>query len=183
MDNGRIEKNKKIKVVPLAESDLERLIAWAEDERTMLEWCGPVFDFPLTIEQLQSYFAETKGNAPNRLIYKAVDESGNVAGMCELGAVSQKNESASLCRIFTDKNFRGKGIANHLISEVLYIAFEQLALTRVELNVYTFNLPAIKCYEKLGFKREGMRRKSTKYNNEYWDGYIYSLLKEEWKAG
>ena len=172
-----------INVVPLVERDLAKLIAWAEDERTMLEWCGPVFDFPLTIKQIQTYFADTKGSEPSRLIYKAVDSGGNIAGMCELGAISRKNESASLCRIFTDKNFRGQGIANHLITEVLNIAFEKLGLTRVELNVYTFNLPAIKCYEKLGFKREGMRRKSTKYNNEYWDGYIYSLLKEEWSAG
>ena len=182
MAERKVIELEKIRIVPMDEGDLEKLITWAEDEKAMLQWCGPVFDFPLTIDQLKIYFAETKGTEPSRLIYKAIDSSGNLAGMCELGAISRRNESASLCRIFTDKNFRGKGIANQLITEVLKLAFEKLGLTRIELNVYTFNLPAIKCYENLGFKREGVRRKSTKYQNEFWDGYIYSLLKNEWKA-
>lgn len=169
-----------IKIVPLLESDLEKLISWAEDERTMLEWCGPVFNFPLTFEQLKVYFAATNEPEPSRMIFKAVDSKGNIAGMCELGAISRNNETASLCRIFTDKAFRSQGIANKLISYTIRLAFNEIGITRLELNVYTFNLPAIKCYEKLGFKKEGLKRKCTKYNEEYWDGYLYSLLREEW---
>jgi RimJ/RimL family protein N-acetyltransferase len=68
-----------------------------------------------------------------------------------------------------------------MISKVLDIGFYELNLSRIELNVYTYNTPAFKCYEKLGFQREGLKRKVTKYKDEYWDGYIYGLLKEDWE--
>ncbi len=176
------KKSGEISISILEEEDLHTLVTWAEDEKTMLQWCGPVFEYPLTIEQLKVYFSETQKTVPGRIIHKAIDTNGNIAGMCELGSIDRKNGFASLCRIFTDKNYRGKGIAEMMISEMINYAFNELGLRRLELNVYTFNLPAIRCYEKLGFKQEGLKRKITKYNNEFWDGYFYSLLKEEWKS-
>lgn len=171
-----------IKISKLEEEDLGKLVSWAEDEKTMLQWCGPVFDYPLTVEQLKEYYSETERPEPKRIIYKAVDVNGNIAGMCELGAIDRRNGIASLCRIFVDKNFRGKGIAEMMIRKLINFAFSELNIMRIELNVYTYNTPAFKCYEKLGFVREGMKRKITKYNNEYWDGYFYALLKEDWRA-
>lgn len=166
----------------LNHNDLPELLKWAEDERTMLLWCGPVFDFPLTIEQLNNYYSESQKPEPNRLIFKAVDSDGNIAGMCELGAISRRNCSASICRVFVDKKYRGRGIADKMILSVLEHGFNKLGLIRIELNVYTFNIPAINCYEKLGFKKEGLKRKSTKFENEFWDGYVYAILKEEWNT-
>ncbi len=171
-----------ITISKLKEEDLGTLVSWAEDEKTMLQWCGPVFDYPLTVEQLKEYYSETERPEPKRIIYKAVDVNGNIAGICELGAIDRRNGIASLCRIFVDKNFRGKGIAEMMIRKMINFAFSELNIKRIELNVYTYNTPAFKCYEKLGFVREGMKRKITKYNNEYWDGYFYALLKEDWKA-
>ncbi len=43
-----------IKISELKAEDLGTLVSWAEDEKTMLQWCGPVFDYPLTIEQLKA---------------------------------------------------------------------------------------------------------------------------------
>ena len=169
-----------IQILTMDESDLPILIDWAQDEKTLIEWCGPVFDFPLTIEQLQDYFSESAKHNPQRFIFKAVS-GGKVCGMSELGAVNIKNETGSLCRIFVEESYRGKGIAELMISKVLEFGFDKLNLVRIELNVYSYNTPAIKCYEKLGFIREGIRRKSTKYQNEYWDSCFYALLKDEWR--
>ncbi len=165
----------------LTKEDFPTLIEWAEDEKTLIQWWGPVMVFPLTIEQLNNYFSESTKPNPSRYIFKAVTD-GKISGMCELGAVDRKNETGSLCRIFVDKKSRGSGIANIMISKLLDFAFTELNLSRIELNVYTFNTPAYKCYEKLGFQREGLKRKVTKYNNEYWDGYVYGLLKEDWET-
>lgn len=174
--------NENLKLSQLIEEDLNTLLGWAEDEKTMLQWCGPVFDFPLTIDQLKEYFSESQTPAPKRILFKAVDENGIMKGMCELGSIDRRNGIASLCRIFVDKKYRGRGIAELMIRKLINIAFSELNVYRIELNVYTYNTPAFKCYEKLGFVREGMKRKVTKYYNEYWDGYFYALLKEDWKG-
>lgn len=164
----------------LNEEDLNALIGWAEDEKALIQWCGPVFDYPLTIDQLKKYFAESLEPKPLRYIFKLMI-ANEIAGMCELGAVDRRNDSGSLCRIFVKNEFRGKGIAEKMISEVLDFGFYSVNLVRIELNVYTFNVPAFKCYEKLGFKREGTKRMNTKFKNEYWDCYFYGLLKEDWE--
>ena len=169
-----------IQIILMLESDLPVLLDWAEDEKILIQWCGPVFNFPLTIEQLKEYFSESTKPNPSRYIFKAVIDD-KIAGMCELGAVNLRNETGSLCRIFVDKKSRGSGIANIMISKLLDFAFTELNLFRIELNVYTYNTPAYKCYEKLGFQKEGLKRKVTKYKNEYWDGYVYGLLKEDWE--
>ncbi len=171
-----------IKIVSLQESDLPVLIKWAEDEKTLIQWCGPVFNYPLTIDELTPYFSETLKNIPTRYILKAEFNNTNIAGMCELGNVDRRNGTASLCRIFVDKNFRSKGIAEQMITKLLNFAFNDLKLRRVELNVYSYNTPAFKCYEKLGFVREGLKRQVTEFNGEFWDGYFYALLREEWKG-
>jgi RimJ/RimL family protein N-acetyltransferase len=169
------------KIIKLQPEDLDMLKKWAKDEKTLIQWCGPVFDFPLTTEQLKAYFAESEKAVPSRFIFKYVTEDGRITGMCELGNIDRRNEIGSVCRVFVDDQFRGMGIAQEILKEVIGFGFNELGLERIDLNVYTYNTPAIKCYEGLGFTREGLKRKITKYNGEYWDGYIYSLLKEEWK--
>lgn len=175
-----ISKNFYIKKLELL--DLIKLTEWAADEKTLIQWCGPVFNFPLTLNQLQKYFEETKGNEPSRLIFKSVNGDNIITGMCEIGAIDRKNNTATLCRIFVDPKFRGIGIADKLISYVINYAFNNLQVRRLELKVYTFNSAAIKCYERLGFVREGIKRKVSHYKNELWDVYMYSLLKDDWKG-
>lgn len=173
-DNFRAEK--------LEKTDLSKLIGWAADEKTLIQWCGPVFNFPLTIEQLEKYFENTTGNEPSRIIFKSLNNENVMTGMCELGAVDRKFKTASICRVFVDPKFRGQGIADKLLCHVINYAFNELHLRRLELNVYSYNSAAIKSYERLGFIREGMKRKVTQYKDEFWDGYMYGLLKDEWKG-
>lgn len=172
----------KITILPLGESDLPKLIEWAEDEKTLLQWCGPVFEFPLSIDQLEEYFKPTLDQVPSRYIFKVVNENNEMIGMTEIGSVDRRNRIASLCRIFVDKKLRGQGAADKLINFALDYGFEKLDMVRMELRVYTFNSGAVKTYERLGFKREGLMRKVTKFKDEFWNGYIYSILKEEWEA-
>lgn len=169
------------KIIKLEKEDLRQLIDWAEDEKTLIQWCGPVFNYPLTLQQLENYFSETEKEFPTRYLLKYVSAEGEMGGMCELGNIDRRNEAGSVCRVFVDKNFRGRGIAKELINEVLKYGFNVVKLNRIDLNVYTYNTGAIKCYEELGFIKEGVKRSSTKYGDEYWDCSIYSILREEWK--
>ncbi len=176
-----IRSKPEIKFIKLEEKDLPEVASWAEDERSLILWCGPVFEFPLTVSQLEPWFSETKNEYPARVIFKAAD-GNNIAGICELGAIERKLQTASICRVFIKPEYRKFKIAEKLISHVINYAFNELNLRRLELNVYSFNTPAIICYMRLGFVKEGLKRKVTQYNNEFWDGYVYGLLKEEWKG-
>nr|WP_313618177.1 GNAT family protein [Agrobacterium sp.] len=52
----------------------------------------------------------------------------------------------------------------------------------MELNVYTWNAPAIRTYAKVGFVPEGVRRSSVQVGDERWDTAIMGMLRAEWGA-
>jgi|SRR4030095_6031006 len=104
---------------------------------------------------------------------------GNTVGMAELGAVDRKNGSATLCRMYVDEGSRGKGIAGEMIRHILKLGFDELKLRRIDLRVYSQNTSAIKCYEKCGFVKEACLREAAKFEDEYWDVMVYSMLRED----
>jgi RimJ/RimL family protein N-acetyltransferase len=68
-----------------------------------------------------------------------------------------------------DTNYWGKGIATQATQQLLNIAFAQLGLKTVYLQVKQNNLAAIRAYEKVGFRRlthEGCHIKMVITNTE-----------------
>lgn len=55
-------------------------------------------------------------------------------------------------------DWQNKGVGSALMQAVLELADRWLNLTRLELEVYTDNVPAIRLYEKFGVVREGTHR-------------------------
>ncbi len=52
-------------------------------------------------------------------------------------------------------DWQGRGIGKALVQAAVDLADQWLALSRVELNVFVDNEPAIRLYERFGFKVEG----------------------------
>jgi RimJ/RimL family protein N-acetyltransferase len=61
-------------------------------------------------------------------------------------------------------------------------AFTRLALHRVALAVFEFNLRAIRSYEKCGFVVEGRAREAIFRDGRFWDEVHMSILAGEWRA-
>lgn len=59
-------------------------------------------------------------------------------------------------------------------------AVSDFPLLADELNVYMFNEPALRTYQSLGFKLEGVRRSSTRVGDQRWDTGMMALLRSEW---
>lgn len=57
-----------------------------------------------------------------------------------------------LCFVFLAEDFRGKGYSERLLIEVENFLKENFDASEYYLNVLLNNIPAIKCYEKFGFK-------------------------------
>ena len=65
---------------------------------------------------------------------------------------------------------------------VLGHAFEELGLHRVSLEVFAFNPRAQRAYEKVGFVTEGVRRDALRFDGEWVDSVLMSVLDHEWSA-
>jgi len=167
-----------IRLEKFTNTDFDRFISWIETESFMYQFAGPVFTFPITGNQLAEYISDE-----NRKVFRVINTATDkVIGHGEINRIDRRNKSARLSRILiADKNERDKGFGTMIINELLRIGFEELNLHRIDLGVFEFNKSAIKCYEKCGFKIEGLLRESFVIDNEFQSVYNMSILRKEWE--
>lgn len=164
------------------QSDFKQLIEWSGSPEFLMQWSGPSFTYPLDESQLINYINEANTEDSNIFIYKAIlTSTGKTIGHVSLVNLDRKNNSARIGRVLLgDTSVRGQGLGVKMIEEVLRIAFEDLKLHRVSLGVFDFNKSAIACYEKAGFKKDGLLRDIRKIGDQYWSLYEMSILENEW---
>lgn len=71
-----------------------------------------------------------------------------------------------------------QGLATKMFEETIKWA-KRKGLRRLELTVITYNTPAIKFYEKLGFKIEGIKRESIYMNEHFYDELYMAMMLNE----
>lgn len=174
-----------IKLEPFTRADIDQLMAWVPSERFLLQWAGPGLSFPLDRGELERELIKAPQESPTCLIYKAVDsDTGEMVGHGELLGIDRQNRSATAGRILVGSpQLRGQGVGAHIMRALLQIAFQELSLHRVVLRVLDFNKAAIRCYEKAGFRQEGLLRDVYKVGNQYWSLRQMSILEDEWRKG
>ncbi len=162
-----------IKLEKFTKKDYNRLINWIDSEEIMVVFSGQIFDFPITKNQLDVYL-----NKPHRIVYKVIKtDSNKVIGHAELNNINLRSSNARICRVLIgDKKYRNKGLGGLIINELVRVGFSELKLHRLDLGVYDFNIQAIKCYKKCGFKIEGLLKDNMKFGKIFWSSYNMSKL-------
>ncbi len=110
--------------------------------------------------------------------FAIADEMDEYLGTVSLKNVDMNNLNAEYA-ISLRKKAQGKGVAEQATSKVLNFAFVELGLQKVFLNVYSHNIRAIKFYEKMGFKCEGLAIKQVRKADEFLNLSWYAIQKEE----
>ncbi|WP_339241568.1 GNAT family N-acetyltransferase [Paenibacillus sp. FSL F4-0243] len=168
----------------ISESDFEHLKRWSISPEYLKQWAGPSLTFPLDDDQLTKYLdgANHPANS-DRLIFCAVHEATQqVVGHISFSAIDRANRSARIGRVVVDTDYQGRGFGTRMMNEMLRIGFESLDLHRISLGAFAFNTVALKTYEALGFKREGVERESALFGEQYVDCVEMSILDREWLA-
>jgi len=76
---------------------------------------------------------------------------------------------------------RGKGYGSEAVTVFVDYIFLSRDLVRIQARTDVRNIGSQKILEKVGFKREGIVRKSMFIHGEWRDTQLYSILREEWK--
>lgn len=139
-----------------------------------MQFAGPAFTFPLTSEQLDCSLTDQ-----NRHAFAVVDSSCD----CTIGhsEIYLTEGSAFLGRILIgEKQLRGKGIGQQIVSSLLDFAFIDLKQKKVQLNVFDWNIPAIKCYEKTGLVIIPGKSAHREVNGQNWTVLRMAIERQEW---
>jgi putative acetyltransferase len=119
---------------------------------------------------------------PEAHIFVAVTktESGEelIIGMVGLNVnANLRMRHSAGCGIMVHADYQDKGIGTALMNTILDIADNWLMLVRVELTVFADNERAIHLYEKLGFEKEGVKKKAAIRNGKYEDELMMARIK------
>jgi RimJ/RimL family protein N-acetyltransferase len=76
---------------------------------------------------------------------------------------------------------RRKGYATEAAQIIVDYLFLSKDIVRIQAGTNIKNKVSQKVLENVGFKKEGTIRKSAFVKGQWADGYLYSILREEWK--
>lgn len=122
----------------------------------------------------------SRNEQPDRLDLAVVDrETGACVGEAVLNEWEPESSSCNF-RILIGPRGRDRGLGTEATRLLLAHAFETIGLHRVSLEVYAFNPRAQRAYEKVGFVPEGVRRDALRFDDEWVDSVLMSVLASEW---
>lgn len=153
-------------------TDFDRLINWVPDEKSLIQFAGAIFRFPLDRDQLSTYLTD-----PRRKAFVVMHDDIAV-GHAEI--YRESAETMKLCRILIgDPAARGKGYGRKLISLLIGKAFSVPGVQSLKLHVFEWNTAAIRCYEGAGFKLDPDFSAEFNRDSIHWKVLRMTMLKPE----
>ena len=99
-----------------------------------------------------------------------------------IGAFWQDKEKTrhigNIFGVYVSSDYRGKGIGKQLMEVILNYLDAMPQIEKIKLGVVTRQIPALKMYEKYGFKHIGKLKKELKVGDDYYDEYLMEKVKE-----
>jgi RimJ/RimL family protein N-acetyltransferase len=108
--------------------------------------------------KIEKLIEEEKKFYPEKVNYFIIFKDNHLVSCARL-IYKNNSKSCYLNMIHTHKNYRNQGICKKTIKKLIVLTNNKF--NKYELEVEENNIPAIKCYEKVGFTLE----KKYKYNN------------------
>ena len=172
----------RVRLRAIEREDIDRFVRWFNDpevRRYLLMY------EPMSHAKEERWFESYLSRKDDIILAIEVREGdcwvhiGNVG----LHRIDWKNRVATLGIVIGEKEYWGKGYGTEAVRTMLRYAFHELGLNRVELETYSFNPRAQRCYERAGFRREGVRRQALYRDGEFHDVITMGILRSEFEEG
>jgi L-phenylalanine/L-methionine N-acetyltransferase len=161
-----------IEIRRAAADDVEWIVELLKDEET-----AP-FLRPLDLDEVAAE-VERSLREPEKFGRLVVEVDGERAGLMGFEERSERHRIAHLGHLAVHPDFRGRRIADDAARLLQrYLLFE-LGYHRLELACYGFNERAIRHAERVGFVREGVKRRAYLRHGEWQDAVEFALLRED----
>ena len=108
-----------------------------------------------------------------------IEVDGKPAGLMGFEVGNRRSRIANLGSLAVHPDFRGQHIADDAARLFQQHLIRDLSYHRLQLEIYGFNERAQRHAERVGFVREGVRRKAYRRHDEWVDGVIYGLVAED----
>ncbi len=170
-------KGEKCVLRPLRMEDAKILSEIANDIEVR-DYLSNVFPYTEIVEEnfIKSLSSQ---KVPTDIVF-GIEIDGKLIGTVGIHRINWASRNGYLGIAIFNKSFWNRGIGTEATSLILKYAFEYLNLHKILLEVYEYNERAIRVYEKLGFKREGILRKNHYLKGKYYDVIVMGILQGEY---
>lgn len=108
-----------------------------------------------------------------------IEVDGEPAGTMRFHRTNRRSRIAHLGGLAVHPDFRGRRLADDAARLLIRHLFDDLGFHRLELEIYGFNERAAAHAERIGFVREGVRRRAYERDGAWVDGVMFGLLPED----
>jgi RimJ/RimL family protein N-acetyltransferase len=137
--------------------------------------------FPLRMEDEEKWYQSLDANSSKEYDFAIeAKDNGAYLGGCGVHGIDPKNRLA-MVGLFLGKEHCGQGYGTDVLRVLVDFCFKEINLNRIQLGVFSFNKRAIRCYEKVGFRTEGVLRQEIYRQGKYHDTILMALLRSEWE--
>ncbi len=156
-------------------SDAEFLLELitAEDTREFLG--GP------TADTLESVLADIdrSDREPESFGWLVAEREGERVGCAAYSVLNERHRIVEGRRLAVHPRFRGQRLGDDVARAFQRLVLGELGFHRLELQIYGFNDRAIAHADRVGYVREGVKRKAYLKDGEWQDAVLYSMLQDE----
>lgn len=172
-----ILEGKQVRLRPVEERDLPLFVQWLADPE-LTRWLERLEKAP-TLEEEYDWWHDRRSD-PDGILWAIETRDSHLVGTTEL-RLAPRAERAEFGIAIHDKTQWGKGLGTEATRLVVDYAFEELDLNRIELTTDEENARAIRCYERVGFIREGLLRRHRLVDGRFSDTVVMGILREDWR--
>jgi RimJ/RimL family protein N-acetyltransferase len=171
----------KVQLRPVEREDLPRFVAWFSDPEVRRHLQAYL---PFSLSQEERWFeaVQERVQSGDEVLLAIETEGGVHIGNVDLRAINWKDRHAELGIVIGEKSYWGHGYGTDTVRTMLRLAFEEMNLHRVFLRVDADNERGIRCYERVGFQREGTLRHAAFREGAYVDQHVMGILVHEFTS-
>ena len=171
---------KSVSLRPMRADELEQFHAWVNNPDILPYWYGRTKSLEeIKADYTSDYFTD---NDPYTGRCFTIEREQVPIGMICYNRIDRDNRNVELDMLIGDKKFWNKGFGSDALLAFIRYLFSIFPLNRIWLGTYSYNQRALRAYEKVGFKREGILREDAYIDGKFVDSVVLSILRREFET-
>jgi RimJ/RimL family protein N-acetyltransferase len=167
-------RGRRVVLAPFRDEDAVPLFRWI-NTRELVELSAPFA--PVTWEDHLRWFDAVRADGAIAAFGIRDPEDDRLVGSCQLLGIDSTERTAELRIRIGDEGSRARGRGTEAVELLTRFGLEDLRLERIWLEVFQTNRPALRVYEKAGFRREGVRTGAAVIAGRAKDVILMSLVR------
>lgn len=159
----------------------EKYFKWLRDLDVVETINRIEYILPIKFSEVEKYVNNLWNSSHDAFFSIYTKDKNEFIGTQRVSEINWRTGTANLGILIGEREYWGKGIAKDSISVICDYCFNKLSLRRLVANTLATNIAMGKCFERLGFKLEGILREDSLIKGKYVDRNLYGLFKNEFK--